>query len=127
MAEGEISLGSAVLRLYGDRSALDKEIAAAMRDAQRFAQEAVNVKLGADTSQANSQIDGLRRQVGSLRADVDRLNAAMGSMPRGPAGGGAGWQQFGNTMAIVAANASTAANAVMALAAAKKSLLAGEV
>ena len=124
MAEGEISLGSAVLRLYGDRSALDKELAAAMRDAKRFEQEAVNVKLGADTSQANNQIDGLRRQVGSLRADVDRLNAAMGSMPRGPAGGGAGWQQFGNTMAIVAANASTAANAVMALAAAKKSLLA---
>ena len=85
MAEGEISLGSAVLRLYGDRSALDKELAAAMRDAQRFAQEAVNVKLGADASQANNQIDGIRRQVGSLRADVDRLNAAMGSMPRGPA------------------------------------------
>lgn len=124
MAEGEISLGSAVLRLYGDRSALDKEIAAAQANAQRFAQEAVNVKLGADTSQANSQIDGLRRQVGSLRADVDRLNAAMGSMPRGPAGGGAGWQQFGDTMAIVAANASTAATAVMALAAANRSLLA---
>jgi muramidase (phage lysozyme) len=128
MAEGgEISLGSAVLRLYGDRSALDKEIASAMRDAKRFAQETVAVKLGADTSQASNQIDGLRRQVGSLRVDVDRLNAAMGSMPRGPAGGGAGWQQFGNTMAIVAANASTAATAVMALAAANRSLLATPV
>lgn len=88
--EGEgISLGSAFLRLYGDRSALDRELAVLKRYTDQLEKQGIKVKFDADTGQASREVDQLKNKLNSLN-DILRT---VGQGLQGDSGAWAGLQQ----------------------------------
>ena len=84
-----ISLGSAFLRLYGDRSALDRELAVLKRYTDQLEKQGIKVRFDADTGQATREIDGLKNKLNSLN-DILRT---VGQGLQGDSGAWAGLQQ----------------------------------
>ena len=71
-----ISLGSAFLRLYGDRSALDRELEVLKRYTDQLEKQGIRVKFDADTGQASREVDLLQNKLNGLN-DILR-NVAQG-------------------------------------------------
>lgn len=61
-----ISLGSAFLRLYGDRSALDRELEILKRYTDQLEKKGITVKFDADTGRATREVEGLTNKLSGL-------------------------------------------------------------
>jgi hypothetical protein len=84
-----ISLGSAFLRLYGDRSALDRELETLKRYTDQLEKQGIKVKFDADTGQASREVDQLKNKLNGLN-DILR---SVGQGLQGDSGAWAGLQQ----------------------------------
>jgi len=107
-----ISLGSAFLRLYGDRSALDRELETLKRYTDQLERQGIKVKFDADTGQASREIDAVQnrlnglneilRRVGEgLRGDSSAwagLTQALGGIGGAAGGAGGGLGQLGGAL-----------------------------
>jgi hypothetical protein len=74
---GEYSLGTAVLRLYGDRSALDKELEVLRRYTERLEKQGVKVKFDADTGALTREVNGLQQMLNKAREAMQALSQGM--------------------------------------------------
>lgn len=83
---GEYSLGTATLRLSGDRSQLDRELALLKRYTDQLERQGIKVKFDADTGRATREIDGLQNKLHGLQEMINALSAGV----RGDAGAFAG-------------------------------------
>ena len=108
-AGGEVDLGSAVLRLYGDRSALDKELEKLRRYTELLEKQGIKVKFDAETGQATREVDQLQNKLQGLRGILDTVRGGL-------RGDGQAWQGLaqGLSKAASAAEGGTGAFAGMA-------------
>ncbi|MEI6358789.1 MAG: hypothetical protein WCO50_00500 [Synechococcus sp. ELA619] len=108
-AGGEVDLGSAVLRLYGDRSALDKELEKLRRYTELLEKQGIKVKFDAETGQATREVNELQNKLQGLRGVLDTVRGGL-------RGDGQAWQGLaqGLSRAATAAEGGTGAFAGMA-------------
>lgn len=71
-----VDLGGATLRIYGDRTALDREIEVLRRYTDQLERRGIKVKFDADTGQATRQVDQLTNKLDGLSALLDELGRA---------------------------------------------------
>jgi hypothetical protein len=100
-----ISLGSAYLRLYGDRSALDRELEKLRRYTDQLEKQGIKVKFDPDTGQASRQIDGLQNKLHHLQ----KLIGAVGQGVRGDADA---WKGLADKLSGVAGQAAASGGAM---------------
>jgi len=74
-----IDLGGATLRLYGDRTALDRELAILQRYTDKLERQGIKVKFDADTGRATREVDNLARGMN----DLNRLLGDLGKAAHG--------------------------------------------
>jgi len=74
-----IDLGGATLRLYGDRSALDRELALLKRYTDTLEKQGIKVKFDADTGKASREVEGLKAGL----TDLNRILADLGKAAHG--------------------------------------------
>lgn len=86
-----ISLGSAFLRLYGDRSALDRELETLKRYTDQLEKQGIRVKFDADTGQATREIDQLQNR-------LNGLNQILAAVGQGLQGDGNAFQALGESL-----------------------------
>jgi len=100
-----ISLGSAYLRLYGDRSALDRELEKLRRYTDQLEKQGIKVKFDADTGQASRQIDGLQNK-------LHHLQKLIGAVGQGVRGDGDAWKGLADKLSGVAGQAAASGGAM---------------
>lgn len=100
-----ISLGSAYLRLYGDRSALDRELEKLRRYTEQLEKQGIKVKFDADTGQASREIDGLTNK-------IHHFQKILGEVQKGLTGDGAAWKGLADGLNGVAGSAAKGGGAM---------------
>lgn len=100
-----ISLGSAFLRLYGDRSALDQELERLKRQTDQLERNGINVPVNADTRDATRELTGLR---GRLQQLQDTLN----QIGQGLRGDGDAWSSLADSLSGLAGRAAESGGAM---------------
>lgn len=107
-----ISLGSAFLRLYGDRSALDRELETLRRYTDQLERQGITVRFDADTGQATREIDAVQNRLNGLNDVLRRvgqgiqgdssawagLAQALGGVGSAAGGSAGGLGQFGGAL-----------------------------
>lgn len=93
-----ISLGSAFLRLYGDRSALDRELAVLKRYTDQLEKQGIKVKFDADTGQASREINKFQNRLHQLQKLLNQVN-------QGVRGDGDAWKALGENLSGLGAKA----------------------
>lgn len=93
-----ISLGSAFLRLYGDRSALDRELAVLKRYTDQLEKQGIKVKFDADTGQAS-------RELNSFQNRLHQLQQLLNQVGQGVRGDGDAWKALGENLSGLGAKA----------------------
>lgn len=109
---GEYSLGTATLRLSGDRSQLDRELALLKRYTDQLERQGIKVKFDADTGRATREIDSLQNRLHGLQEMINALSAGV----RGDAGAFAGLADHLKGVAGGAGGASGALGGLMGFA-----------
>jgi murein DD-endopeptidase MepM/ murein hydrolase activator NlpD len=74
---GEYSLGTATLRIHGDRSSLDRELELLKRYTAQLERQGIKVKFDADTGGAERQVDGLTNKLNGLQGLLDAINQGL--------------------------------------------------
>ena len=74
---GEYSLGTATLRIYGDRSSLDRELETLKRYTAQLERQGIKVKFDADTGSADRKVDGLRNKLNGLQGVLDAIQGGL--------------------------------------------------
>jgi len=97
-AGGEVDLGAAVLRLYGNRSELDKELEKLRRYTDQLEKQGIKVKFDAETGNATREVNGLQQKLVGLRSSLEALS-------RGMQGEGSAWQGLADMLTKVGKNA----------------------
>jgi hypothetical protein len=100
-----ISLGSAFLRLYGDRTALDRELKLLGRYTEQLERKGIKVSIDADTGKA-------RRDVDALKASLNSTNEAFKLLGQGLRGDKSAWAGIGDTLQGVAGKAAASGGAI---------------
>ena len=77
MAGGEVDLGAAVLRLYGDRSELDKELEKLRRYTEQLEKQGIKVKFDAETGNATREVNTLQQKLVGLRSTLEAVSRGM--------------------------------------------------
>ncbi len=99
MAAGaEVDLGAAVLRLYGDRSQLDKELETLRRYTDQLEKQGIKVKFDAETGNASREVNTLQQKIVGLRS-------ALEGVSRGMQGDGSAWQGLADMLTKVGKSA----------------------
>ena len=99
MAAGaEVDLGAAVLRLYGDRSQLDKELETLRRYTDQLEKQGIKVKFDAETGNASREVNTLQQKIVGLRSALDGVS-------RGMQGDGSAWQALADMLTKVGKSA----------------------
>ena len=99
MAAGaEVDLGAAVLRLYGDRSQLDKELETLRRYTDQLEKQGIKVKFDAETGNASREVNTLQQKIVGLRSALDGVS-------RGMQGDGSAWQGLADMLTKVGKSA----------------------
>lgn len=93
-----ISLGSAFLRLYGDRSALDRELAVLKRYTDQLEKQGIKVKFDADTGQASREINNFQNR-------LHQLQQLLNQVGQGVRGDGDAWKALGENLSGLGAKA----------------------
>jgi len=76
-AGGEVDLGAAVLRLYGDRSQLDKELEKLRRYTDQLEKQGIKVKFDAATGNASKEVNDFQQKLVGLRGALDAVRKGM--------------------------------------------------
>ncbi len=76
-AGGEVDLGAAVLRLYGDRSELDKELEKLRRYTEQLEKQGIKVKFDAETGNATREVNTLQQKLVGLRSTLEAVSRGM--------------------------------------------------
>jgi len=84
-------LGSVILRLYGDRSALDRELATLKRYTDALERRGVTIKFDADTGKVTREVDGLKSKLAGL-------NDLLRQVSSGVRGDADAWGGLGDTL-----------------------------
>lgn len=84
-------LGSVILRLYGDRSALDRELATLKRYTDALERRGVTIKFDADTGKVTREVDGLKNKLAGL-------NDLLRQVSSGVRGDADAWGGLGDTL-----------------------------
>lgn len=100
-----ISLGSAFLRLYGDRSALDRELAVLKRYTDQLEKQGITVKFDADTGQASREIDQLQNR-------LNGLNQILAAVGQGLQGDGNAFQGLAESLSNLSSRLSASGGAL---------------
>ncbi len=98
MAGGEVDLGAAVLRLYGDRSELDKELEKLRRYTEQLEKQGIKVKFDAETGNATREVNTLQQKLVGLRSTLDAVS-------RGMEGDASAWEGLADMLTKVGKNA----------------------
>jgi len=77
LAGGEVDLGAAVLRLYGDRSELDKELEKLRRYTEQLEKQGIKVKFDAETGNATREVNTLQQKLVGLRSTLEAVSRGM--------------------------------------------------
>ena len=105
MSVDGISLGSAFLRLYGDRSALDRELEKLKRYTDLLEKQGIKVKFDADTGKASREIDGLQQR-------LNQLQQTLGQVSDGVRGDGDAWKNLAESLSGMAGKAAQSGGAM---------------
>ena len=100
-----ISLGSAFLRLYGDRSALDRELEKLKRYTDQLEKQGITVKFDADTGKASREINGLQQR-------LNQLQQTLGQVSDGISGDGDAWKNLADNLTGLAGRAAEGGGAM---------------
>lgn len=88
---GQYDLGGAVLRLYGDRSALDRELELLKRYTDQLENRGIKVKFDANTGNATRELNAVQQRLRDVAESLGSVNDAM-------RGGEAGWSALAGRM-----------------------------
>lgn len=110
-----VDLGGAVLRLYGDRSALDRELETLRRYTEALERKGIKVRFDADTGKAVQEVDKLQNRLDGVNKVLQDLAKATHGDWSGLIGG---LQGAGESGAAAAAGVGKAGGAVGGLMAA---------
>ena len=98
-----ISLGSAYLRLYGDRSALDRELEKLKRYTDLLEKQGIKVKFDADTGRATREVDALQNRLSGLNGMLQQVGQGLR---------GGGWDDLAKTLGGLKGQAAAGAGAM---------------
>ena len=116
---GDYSLGTATLRIYGDRSSLDRELETLKRYTQQLERQGIKVKFDAETGKADREVDGLTNKLHGLQGILNSINAGLSG------GNGEVFQNLAARLAGAGQSAGEAGGALGGLAARFAPLAAG--
>ena len=74
---GDYSLGSATLRIFGDRSSLDRELETLKRYTAQLERKGISVKFDADTGDATRKVDGFKNKLNGIQGILDAVNGGL--------------------------------------------------
>lgn len=99
----EYELGTATLRISGDRSALDRELEKLQRYTDQLERRGIKVKFDADTGKATREVMGFTNRLYGLNEVMQDVSAGLG-------GNSQVWKELGDQLRSAGAAANQASN-----------------